>query len=213
MSNSPDYKTLAIAARKLGFVGKEYSRKNLSRGQKSYLTKIHNKFKDQHENLFIEPDKYHIHKVGEKSKERLKLADFEVINSRVIIKKHGKNEGLRIRTLKTQTNIYTWRKEKGKKHQRYEEHFTPVFDDPLKIYVQIAAYEKIVKQFGHDPDELAASGAPFPFLQVKVAGYISQPFDSITELKKYLSKFSEKTLRYITLVKRTWEEIEGEDNE
>lgn len=206
----PDYRTIAKAARKLGLVSKKYTtKKELSRGQKSYLTKLYNKQQDTLHGYLSDPDHYAVHKLSEESAAILSESEFKVLNQRVIIRKTHKKQQIRIRQHKTQVTIYSTRK-KGRAGEFTK---TPVFKDPLKIYKQIDDYKKQVEAFGADPEQLAASGAPYPFLRVKVNGHFSQPFDSVNELLKYLSKFNSKSIRYITLVKRTWsDETEIEDD-
>lgn len=202
MSNSPDYKTIAKAARKLDLVDNRYKKSKLSRGQKSYLTKLYKKHQDTLHNFFLDPDHYAVHKVSNQSAEILSDSEFKTLNRRVIIRKTHKKQHIRIKQHKTQVTIYSTRK-----HGAAGEFTkTPVFKDPLKIYKQIDDYKKLVEKFGADPEQLAASGAPYPFLRVKINGHFSQPFDRIGELMQYLSKFDSKSLRYITLVKRTWSE-------
>jgi len=165
---------------------------------------------DEHQALFKHPDNFHIRKVSGKAAKRLQESEFKVINDHLVIRKTGQEETLHIRSNKDSTGLYFRRK--SKKTGAVSEGHALIHDDPLYVYKQIDRFEQQMRAIGIDPNNLHPSD-PYVALMAQIGPNQSISYNSADDLRKYLSKFSSKSLRYVTLIKRTWEDEAGEGDE
>lgn len=181
-----EYKRLAIAARALGLA--KYDSRNLTPGQKSYLTKLDDKYNAVLKN----PKDYFSKPVKAKTADLLKKSGHSVISGRVIMEKQG-FKTLSIRRKKSGDLLV-------KKQSKKRKTESPIFKDPLHIFKEIARLEKQLKSLGFHGEGYGDLG-PYQTVTAKFGDKpFTQQFQSLKEFKKYLEKFPEDKLRYLSLV-------------
>lgn len=178
------YQRLAIAARKAGLA--EYDSRRLTTGQKSNLTKLY----DKHKDIFDKPQEFIVKRVGKRTLKSVKeanLPEYRAINGKVFIQKRG-DTSVKLTSSKN-GDLKVTRKSKKKTTPTFT-----IYKDPTHIFAQI---EKSRKRL----EKLQNMG----IYAVLTARFGDRPVfammrDDPDDMKKYLEKFSEDKLRYMSLV-------------
>jgi len=188
MSNSKkDYSKIVAQARAAGLVNRSFERKNLTHAQKIALTNISKNYGE----VLKKPDKFFVKKVTEKTAKRLKDTEHKIVNGHLILHKRG-YEHLKVKTTK---DSVTFIKANGDRSERSK--FYASGADFLKAVesVKLREGQTITARFGN-------AGSAFP-----------TRFDSPLELLKYLSKFGERQLMALSIVKFNGDDDEIEHDE
>lgn len=178
------YQRLAVAARKAGLA--KYDSRHLTSGQKANLTKLY----DAHADIFNRPDEFIRKTVGKRTLKSIKeanLPEYRAIGGKVYIQKRG-DISVKLTSNKN-GDIKVSRK--GKKKT------TPTFTihrDPLNIFKEIEKNRRRLKKL-QNMGVLAVLTARFGDRPV-----FSMMRDDPDDMKKYLEKFAEDKLRYMSLV-------------
>jgi hypothetical protein len=174
-SKKKDYSGLVKQARAAGLVNRTFERKDLTLSQKRTLTSIGKNYA----NVLKNPEKFFIKKVSQKTGERLKKTEHHVVNGHAVLMKRG-YEHLKIKTTKAGVSLI---KANGDRSERA--HYYNSGADFLASLekTKLKPGETLTCKFGN-------AGDPFP-----------TRFDTVGELLKYLSKFGEKQLMALAIVK------------
>lgn len=178
------YQRLAIAARKAGLA--EYDSRRLTTGQKSNLTKLY----DKHKDIFDKPSEFIVKRVGPRTLKSVKdanLPEYRAINGKVFIQKRG---DIAVKLTSTKNgDLKVSRKSKKKTTPQFT-----IYNNPTHIFAQIERSRKRLKKL-QNMGIYAALTARFGDKPV-----FAMMRDDPDDMKKYLEKFSEDKLRYMSLV-------------
>lgn len=161
-------------------------RRTLSAGQKSYLTRLYNKYSE----IVDKPDNFIHRKVHARTLQTAKdanLPEYRVINGRIYTPKYKGEKSIRITSSKS-GDLKVTRISKSKTRK------VTINKDARKIFDTIKRLEKKLEKYQN-------MGIP-AVLQARFGDDmpIQQAFDSAEEMQKYMQKFSDQQLRYMSVV-------------